>query len=124
MKVQVRLRVAGVDEAGRGPLAGPVVAAAVILNPSRPIRGLADSKVLEPEERERLSLLIRERALCYSVAWADAEEIDSINILQATLLAMRRALLGLRFRRTRCSSTAIVVLVRTDWDSSACSSPL
>ena len=96
MKVRVRLRVAGVDEAGRGPLAGPVVAAAVILNPARPIRGLADSKVLEPEERERLALLIRERALCYSVAWADAEEIDSINILQATMLAMRRALLGLR----------------------------
>ena len=96
MKLRVRLRVAGVDEAGRGPLAGPVVAAAVILNPARPIRGLADSKVLEPEERERLALLIRERALCYSVAWADAEEIDSINILQATMLAMRRALLGLR----------------------------
>ena len=95
MKIRVRLRVAGVDEAGRGPLAGPVVAAAVILNPARPIRGLADSKVLEPEERERLALLIRERALCYAVAWADAEEIDSINILQATMLAMRRALLGL-----------------------------
>jgi ribonuclease HII len=95
-KIRVRLRVAGVDEAGRGPLAGPVVAAAVILNTARPIRGLADSKALEPEERERLALLIRERALCYSVAWADAEEIDSINILQATMLAMRRALLGLR----------------------------
>lgn len=89
-------RVAGVDEAGRGPLAGPVVAAAVILNPRRPIRGLADSKVLEPEERERLAVLIRERAIAYSVAWADREEIDTINILQATLLAMRRALLGLR----------------------------
>ena len=95
MKLRVRLRVAGVDEAGRGPLAGPVVAAAVILNPERPIRGLADSKVLEPEERERLAVKIRERALCYAVAWADAEEIDSINILQATMLAMRRALLGL-----------------------------
>lgn len=95
-KIRIRLRVAGVDEAGRGPLAGPVVAAAVILNNARPIRGLADSKVLEPEERERLARLIRERALCYSVAWADAEEIDSINILQATMLAMRRALLGLR----------------------------
>lgn len=94
--MRVRLRIAGVDEAGRGPLAGPVVAAAVILNPARPVRGLADSKVLEPEERERLALLIRERALCYAVAWADAEEIDCINILQATLLAMRRALLGLR----------------------------
>jgi ribonuclease HII len=90
------LRVAGVDEAGRGPLAGPVVAAAVILDPARPIRGLADSKILEPEVRTRLALRIRERALCTAVAWADAEEIDSINILQATLLAMRRALLGLR----------------------------
>jgi ribonuclease HII len=96
VKSSVRVRIAGVDEAGRGPLAGPVVAAAVILDPARPIRGLADSKVLEPEERERLALAIRERALCHSVAWADAEEIDSINILQATLLAMRRALLGLR----------------------------
>ena len=96
MKLRVKLRVAGVDEAGRGPLAGPVVAAAVILDSRRPIRGLADSKILEPEERERLALLIRERALCHSVAWADVEEIDSINIFQATMLAMRRALLGLR----------------------------
>jgi len=95
-KTGTRLRTAGVDEAGRGPLAGPVVAAAVILDPSRPVRGLADSKTLEPEERERLAILIRARALCYAVAWADAEEIDSINILQATMLAMRRALLGLR----------------------------
>jgi ribonuclease HII len=95
MKVRVRLRVAGVDEAGRGPLAGPVVAAAVILDPKRPIRGLADSKILEPEERERLAALIRARSLCHSVAWADVEEIDSINIFQATMLAMRRALLGL-----------------------------
>jgi ribonuclease HII len=94
--MKMRLRLAGVDEAGRGPLAGPVVAAAVILDPARPVRGLADSKVLEPEERERLAVLIRARALCHAVAWADAEEIDSINILQATMLAMRRALLGLR----------------------------
>jgi len=94
-KIRLRLRVAGVDEAGRGPLAGPVVAAAVILNPARPIRGLADSKALDHDERVRLARLIRERALCYAVAWADAEEIDSINILQATMLAMRRALLGL-----------------------------
>lgn len=93
--MKVRMRVAGVDEAGRGPLAGPVVAAAVILTPERPIRGLADSKVLEPEERERLAVKIRQRALCYAVAWADVEEIDSINIFQATMLAMRRALLGL-----------------------------
>jgi ribonuclease HII len=95
VKIRVRLRTAGVDEAGRGPLAGPVVAAAVILNPARPIRGLADSKTLDPEERVRLARLIRERALCYAVAWADVEEIDSINILQASMLAMRRALLGL-----------------------------
>lgn len=88
-------RVAGVDEAGRGPLAGPVVAAAVILDPRRPIRGLADSKALTPEERAVLAPRIRERALAYAVAWADREEIDSLNILQATFLAMRRALLRL-----------------------------
>jgi ribonuclease HII len=90
--------VAGVDEAGRGPLAGPVYAAAVILHPRRPIAGLADSKVLAPEERLRLAALIRGRALAWSVAWADCEEIDGLNILQATLLAMRRALLGLPVR--------------------------
>jgi len=88
-------RIAGVDEAGRGPLAGPVVAAAVILNPNRRIDGLADSKVLVAEERERLAGLIRTRALAWSVAWADRDEIDSLNILGATFLAMRRALLGL-----------------------------
>ena len=88
-------RIAGVDEAGRGPLAGPVVAAAVILDPRRRIRGLADSKVLPPEERERLAILIRARALAWSVAWADREEIDALNILEATLLAMRRALIAL-----------------------------
>jgi ribonuclease HII len=88
--------VAGVDEAGRGPLAGPVMAAAVILDPRRPIRGLADSKVLAPEVREELGIAIRARALAWSIAWADREEIDALNILQATLLAMRRALLGLR----------------------------
>jgi ribonuclease HII len=88
-------RIAGVDEAGRGPLAGPVVAAAVILNPNRRVDGLADSKVLPAEERERLAGLIRMRALAWSVAWADRDEIDSLNILGATFLAMRRALLGL-----------------------------
>ncbi len=88
-------RLAGVDEAGRGPLAGPVVAAAVILNPHHRILGLADSKVLSPEERERLAPIIRERALAWSVAWADRDEIDSLNILGATFLAMRRALSGL-----------------------------
>jgi ribonuclease HII len=86
---------AGIDEAGRGPLAGPVVAAAVILNPARRIRGIADSKVLPEEERDRLAVLIRERALAWSVAWADVAEIDTLNILQATFLAMRRALAGL-----------------------------
>src|SRR6185437_14294350 len=88
-------RVAGVDEAGRGPLAGPVVAAAVILDPRRRIPGLADSKLLTPEAREALAPRIRARAVAWAVAWADREEIDAINILQATLLAMRRALLAL-----------------------------
>jgi ribonuclease HII len=90
-----RVRVAGVDEAGRGPLAGPVVAAAVILDPNRPIRGLADSKQLTPDERNILAPKIRERAIAWAVGWADRDEIDTINILQATFLAMRRALLGL-----------------------------
>jgi len=88
-------RVAGVDEAGRGPLAGPVVAAAVILDPHRRIRGLADSKALSAAERARLAPLIRARALAWAVGWADRDEIDSLNIFQATMLAMRRALLAL-----------------------------
>lgn len=88
-------RVAGVDEAGRGPLAGPVVAAAVILDPHRRIRGLADSKVLSAAERLRLAPLIRTRSLAWAIGWADRDEIDSLNILQATMLAMRRALLAL-----------------------------
>lgn len=87
--------VAGVDEAGRGPLAGPVVAAAVILHEGRPIAGLMDSKVLTELRREALSTEIKRSSLAWSVAWADAAEIDAINILQATFLAMRRALLGL-----------------------------
>jgi len=87
--------VAGIDEAGRGPLAGPVVAAAVILHPRRRIDGLADSKVLSPEERGRLAPIIRARALAWAVAWADRDEIDALNILGATFLAMRRALLRL-----------------------------
>jgi len=90
------MRVAGVDEAGRGPLAGPVVAAAVILDPSRPISGLADSKALTPEVRARLAVEIREHALAWSVALASPAEIDTLNILQATLLTMRRALAGLQ----------------------------
>lgn len=88
--------VAGVDEAGRGPLAGPVVAAAVILDDERPIRGLADSKLLSPQRRERLHDEILARALCHCVGTASVEEIDQLNILQATLLAMRRAVMGLR----------------------------
>ena len=95
------LRVAGVDEAGRGPLAGPVFAAAVILDPRRPIEGLRDSKQLNAGAREQLALRIRADALCWSVAWADSEEIDALNILQATHLAMRRALLGLRLQADR-----------------------
>jgi ribonuclease HII len=86
---------AGVDEAGRGPLAGPVVAAAVILEPSRPVAGLADSKVLSPARREVLAMAIRSQSVAWSLGWADAGEIDSLNILQATMLAMRRALAGL-----------------------------
>ena len=88
--------VAGVDEAGRGPLAGPVVAAAVILDDLRPIPGLADSKALTARRRETLFDEIRARALCSSIASASAEEIDRLNILQATLLAMQRAVQGLR----------------------------
>jgi ribonuclease HII len=84
-------RVAGVDEAGRGPLAGPVAAAAVILDPDRPIHGLKDSKQLSAEQREALAVEIRAKAVAWAVAWADHEEIDRINILQASLLAMTRA---------------------------------
>jgi ribonuclease HII len=83
--------ICGVDEAGRGPLAGPVVAAAVVLDRQRPIRGLADSKLLAPERREVLALRIRERAVAWAIAEASVEEIDRLNILRATLLAMRRA---------------------------------
>ena len=87
--------VAGVDEAGRGPLAGPVVAAAVILDPDRPVAGLDDSKKLPERRRDELAEEIRDKALCYSVAAAEAAEIDEINILAATMLAMRRAIIGL-----------------------------
>ena len=89
---------AGVDEAGRGPLAGPVVAAAVILDPSNPIAGLADSKKLTALRREKLYDEIQAKALCCSIAMASVEEIDSLNILQATLLAMKRAVEGLRLK--------------------------
>jgi len=92
---------AGVDEAGRGPLAGPVVAAAVILDDARPIAGLADSKALTAARRERLYDEICAHALCVSVAQASVHEIDEINILQATMLAMARAVQGLRLKPTR-----------------------
>jgi ribonuclease HII len=85
----------GVDEAGRGPWAGPVVAAAVILDPTKPIAGLADSKKLSAAKRDKLAVLIKESALCWSVASASVTEIDCLNILQATLLAMQRAVQGL-----------------------------
>jgi ribonuclease HII len=91
----VKVRVAGIDEAGRGPLAGPVVAAAVILCPERPIDGIADSKSLTADERATLSLSIRREALSFGIGWADRAEIDALNILQATFLAMRRALLAM-----------------------------
>ena len=88
-------RVCGVDEAGRGPLAGPVVTAAVILDPARPIAGLADSKLLAAAERERLAVEIKARARCWAIAEASAAEIDRHNIRQATLIAMARAVAAL-----------------------------
>ena len=106
--------ICGVDEAGRGPLAGPVSAAAVILDPDYPIAGLADSKKLSERQRDRLATIIRERALAWAVAYADVGEIDQLNILQATLLAMRRAVLSLPIRPQQvlvdglyCPSTGI-----------------
>ena len=93
--------IAGVDEAGRGPLAGPVVAAAVILDDLHPIPGLADSKKLTALKRERLFDQIRAKALCCSIAEATVEEIDTLNILQATLLAMQRAVYGLRLKPSK-----------------------
>lgn len=97
-KVSQGLIVAGVDEAGRGPLAGPVFAAAVILDPMRPIAGLADSKTLSESKRDSLYFAIKEAALSWSIAEASVEEIDGLNILQATLLAMQRAVNGLNVR--------------------------
>ncbi len=90
--------VAGIDEAGRGPLAGPVVAAAVILDPARPVAGLRDSKLLSPQRRECLAIEIRARSLAWAVAECSVAEIDALNILQATLLAMRRAFDALRVK--------------------------
>ena len=93
--------VCGIDEAGRGPLAGPVVAAAVILDPARPIPGLNDSKKLSGKKRDALAALIRERAVTWAVAEATVEEIDRLNILHATLLAMQRAVAGLSIKPER-----------------------
>jgi len=112
--------IAGVDEAGRGPLAGPVYAAAVILDPARPIAGLRDSKALSAAQRERLAVEIRACSLAWAVAAANVEEIDALNILQATLLAMRRAVEALapapaqalidgnRIPRLPCPARAII----------------
>ncbi len=95
---RVRPETCGVDEAGRGPIAGPVFAAAVVLDPCKPIDGLRDSKLLSESRRNTLAMAIRERALSWSVACASVEEIDTLNILQATLLAMRRAVEGLHIQ--------------------------
>jgi ribonuclease HII len=95
IKITQNILVAGVDEAGRGPLAGPVVAAAVILDPVRPIDGLADSKILSEGKRNSLFKMIKENALSWSVGMSGVDEIDELNILQATLLAMQRAVNGL-----------------------------
>jgi ribonuclease HII len=112
--------VAGVDEAGRGPLAGPVVAAAVILSPARPIAGLRDSKLLSAMARERLAVEIRAKAIAWAVGESDVAEIDALNILQATMLAMQRAVAALtiapgeawidgnRCPELRCAARAIV----------------
>lgn len=101
MKLPVE-QVAGVDEVGRGPLAGPVIAAAVILDPDNPIEGLTDSKKLSPKKRESLSNEIKEKALSWFIARAEADEIDEINILQASLLAMKRAVEGLSISPEHC----------------------
>jgi ribonuclease HII len=121
MGSELPLYTAGCDEAGRGPLAGPVIAAAVILNPAKPIAGLADSKQLTAKQREYLAGLIQERALCWAIGEATVAEIDKLNILQATLLAMQRAITALTLRPTHalvdgnclpanlpCPATAII----------------
>ena len=120
----VRL-ICGVDEAGRGPLAGPVCAAAVVFDPARRApAGIADSKVLSSRERERLSILIKDRALAWAIAWASVEEIDSLNILQASLLAMRRAVETLSvlphevlFDGPRCPTLAVPARAIVDGDA-------
>ena len=100
---EARQLIAGIDEVGRGPLAGPVVTAAVILNDARPITGLVDSKKLTARERNTLATDIKKYALSWSIAWADAAEIDCLNILQATMLAMNRVD---DWRGGRCSASA------------------
>ena len=93
--------ICGVDEAGRGPLVGAVFAAAVILDPTQMIEGLADSKKLSEKQREQLEIEIKARSLAWAIAYANAEEVDRLNILQATMLAMQRAIAGLAIRPTR-----------------------
>jgi ribonuclease HII len=117
--------IAGVDEVGRGPLAGPVVAAAVILDPSRPIYGLADSKKLSEKRREEMELVIKESALAWSLGRAEVDEIDRLNILQASLLAMKRAVESLETYPThalvdgnRCPDLACSVQAIVGGDSS------
>lgn len=95
------VKIAGVDEAGRGPLAGPVIAAAVILDPHRPIQGLADSKKLSAKRREQLEQQIRQHALAFAIGRAEVEEIDQLNILWASMLAMQRAVDGLSIQADR-----------------------
>jgi ribonuclease HII len=101
MTLSMKVLIAGVDEAGRGPLAGPVVAAAVILDPERKMLGLRDSKTLTPQERERLAIMIRAEAIAWAVGLADVAEIDSLNILQASMLAMQRAVAALCIAPTK-----------------------
>jgi ribonuclease HII len=122
--------IAGIDEAGRGPLAGPVYAAAVILDPARPIQGLRDSKVLKAARRDALAAEIRLHAIAWAIASANVEEIDTLNILQATLLAMRRAVEGLAVAPTealvdgnQCPRLACAVraIVKGDRDVAAIS---
>ena len=120
MDEQAMILVAGVDEVGRGPLAGPVVAAAVILDPEKPINGLADSKKLSETRRNKLNIEIQEKSLCWALGRAETNEIDEINILHASLLAMRRAVEALsiqpqhalidgnRCPELHCSSEAII----------------
>ena len=111
--VTTELLTAGVDEAGRGPLAGPVMAAAVILDPARPIAGLADSKKLSERRRDALEVEIKEKALAWAVARAEVDEIDTLNILHATMLAMQRAVAAL-------NPVPLLALI----DGNRCPSPL